>query len=139
MAHILLRYTPSYATFSAIDHIPIPRGEDHFTNLIFPSFKNIKDVGLETSDSEHEREQAADPVAEDLNQLEAEVDESLNSAFEETGLNSSDPWSTSGQGDVSFEDIFTNLEDLPGSYPDNMASESLSQLAKRKNAERMFA
>ncbi|XP_028052501.1 uncharacterized protein F44E2.3-like [Camellia sinensis] len=40
---------------------------------------------------------------------------------------------------MSFEDIFTNLRDLPYSYPDNMARESLSQMARQKNTERMAA
>lgn len=111
-AHILLRYAPSYATFSAADHIPVPRGEDHLTALIFPNFKSLKEIGLEASDSKHAEEQVADQITEDPDQLGTEVDEALNSAFEEAGLNLSDPPSTSGRGDV-FEDIFTNLGDLP--------------------------
>ena len=58
-AHILLRYAPSYTTFSAADHIPVPRGEDHLTALIFHSFKHMKEIGLEASDSEHAKEQVA--------------------------------------------------------------------------------
>lgn len=60
----------------------------------------------------------------------------LNLSFEEADLN---PPSTSGRTDVSFEDIFTNLGDLPGSYPDNMAGESITQMARRNNTERMAA
>ena len=100
---------PTYTTFSAADHIPISRGEDHLTALIFPSFKILRQIGLEASDSKHVEEQAAEPVAKDPNQLEAKVDKALNSAFEEARLNSFDLSSTSGQGDVSFKDIFTNL------------------------------
>ncbi|GMP76120.1 hypothetical protein CsSME_00032933 [Camellia sinensis var. sinensis] len=133
--HILLWYEPTYTTFSATDNIPILRGDNHLTALIFPSFKNLRQIGLETSDSEHREEQAAKPIAEDPGQLAAKVDEALNSAFEEVGLNSSDPPSTSGRGDASFEDIFTNLGDLPGAYSEGMAGESLTQLARKKNAE----
>ena len=37
-AHILLRYAPFYAMFLTADHIPVPRGEDHRTGIIFRSF-----------------------------------------------------------------------------------------------------
>ncbi|THF95462.1 hypothetical protein TEA_007724 [Camellia sinensis var. sinensis] len=49
--HVLLRYNPTYSTFSAADHIPIPRGEQHLTTLIFPNFKSLRDIGVEGSDS----------------------------------------------------------------------------------------
>ncbi|KAF5951137.1 hypothetical protein HYC85_009081 [Camellia sinensis] len=101
-AHILLRYEPTYSTFSAADNILIPKGEQ--------------------SDN-----------------LREEVDEALNLAFEEADLNPSNSPSTSGRVDVSFEDIFTDLGDLPGAYPENMAGESLTQMARRKNAARMSA
>ncbi|GMP92442.1 hypothetical protein CsSME_00042665 [Camellia sinensis var. sinensis] len=138
-AHILLRYEPTYATFSAADNISIPRAEQQFTALIFPSFKNLRHIGLEASDSEQAEEQVIEEVTEQPNQstLEAEVDEALNLAFEEAGLNQSDPPSTSGRGDASFEDIFTDLGDLPSAYTENMVGKSLTQLARRKNAERM--
>ncbi|GMQ09797.1 hypothetical protein CsSME_00053055 [Camellia sinensis var. sinensis] len=70
-------------------------------------------------------------------QSEAEVDEALKLAFEEVDLNSADPPSTSGRGDLPFEDVFNGLEDLPGTYPEDMAGLSLTQLAKKANAERM--
>ncbi|GMP47775.1 hypothetical protein CsSME_00015359 [Camellia sinensis var. sinensis] len=138
-AHILLRYEPTYATFSAADNILIPRGEEHLTTLIFPNLKNLRQIGLEASDSEQMEEQVAEAVTEEPNQSEAEVNEALNLAFEETRLNSSNPPYTSSRGDVSFEDIFTDLGDLPSAYPENMAGESLTQLARRKNAEKMVA
>ncbi|GMP71664.1 hypothetical protein CsSME_00029985 [Camellia sinensis var. sinensis] len=40
---------------------------------------------------------------------------------------------------MSFKDIFTDLGDLPGSYPNSRASESLTQIARQKNTERMAA
>ncbi|XP_028072598.1 uncharacterized protein LOC114274822 isoform X1 [Camellia sinensis] len=138
-AHILLRYEPTYAPFSAADNIPIPRGEEHLTTLIFPNLKNLRQTGLEAFDSEQVEEQVAEAVTEEPNQSEAEVNEAINLAFEETRLNSSNPPSTSGRGDVSFEDIFTDLGDLPSAYPENMAGESLTQLARRKNAKKMVA
>ncbi|XP_028100385.1 myosin-8-like [Camellia sinensis] len=101
-----------------------------------------KQIGLEASDSEQAEEPVAEEVAEQPSQsaLEAEeVDEALNLAFEEAGLNPSNLPSTSGRGDVTFGDIFTDLGDLPGLYPENMVGESLMQLERRKNAERMAA
>ncbi|XP_028096243.1 receptor-like kinase TMK4 [Camellia sinensis] len=71
--------------------------------------------------------------------LGEEVDVALNLTFEEAGLNPSNPPSTSGRVDISFEDIFTNLGDLPGAYPENMAGEALTQMARKKNAERLAA
>ncbi|GMP73308.1 hypothetical protein CsSME_00031097 [Camellia sinensis var. sinensis] len=124
-AHILLRYKPTYTTFSAADNISI-------------LFKILRQIGLETSDSEHVEEQTVEPIAEGLDQLAAEVDEAINSAFEEAGLNLFDPPSTSGRGDA-FKDIFTNLGDLPGDYSEGMAQESLTQMARKRNAERMAA
>ena len=50
-AHILLRYEPTYITFSAADNIPIPSGDQQLAALIFPSFKSLRQVGLEASDS----------------------------------------------------------------------------------------
>ncbi|XP_028087301.1 uncharacterized protein LOC114288003 [Camellia sinensis] len=121
-----------------VDNILIARGDSHLTALIFPSFKNLRQIGLETSDFEHVEEQEAEPIVEDPDRLVAEVDEAVNSAFEEAGLNSSDPPSTSGQGDA-FGDIFTNLGDLPGDYSEDMAKENLTQMARRKNTECMAA
>ncbi|XP_028072599.1 uncharacterized protein LOC114274822 isoform X2 [Camellia sinensis] len=86
-AHILLRYKPTYATFSAADNILISRGEEHLTTLIFPNLKNLRQIGLEASDSEQVEEQVAEAVTEEPNQSETKVDEALNLAFEETGLN----------------------------------------------------
>ena len=53
---------------------------------------------MEASDSEQAEEPITEEVAEQPNQstLEAEVDEALNLAFEEAGLNQSNPPSTSG-------------------------------------------
>ncbi|GMP83226.1 hypothetical protein CsSME_00037215 [Camellia sinensis var. sinensis] len=138
VAHILLRYEPTYTTFSAADNIPILRGDNHLTTLIFPSFKNLRQIGLETSDSEHVEKQADEPIAEDPDRLAAKVDEVINSAFEEAKLNSSDPPSTLGRGDT-FEDIFTNLGDLPGTYSKGMAEKNLTEMARKRNAERMAA
>ncbi|XP_028120753.1 caldesmon-like [Camellia sinensis] len=137
VAHILLRYKPTYTTFSAAENIPVPRGEEFLTALILTNFKNLRQVGLDRSDSE--QAEVAEEVAEESNQSEAEVDEALKLVFEEAGLNSSNPPSTSGRGDVSFDDIFTGLEDLFGAYPEDMAGLSLTQLAKKKNAARMAA
>ncbi|XP_028106712.1 uncharacterized protein LOC114305785 [Camellia sinensis] len=77
-------------------------------------------------------------VAE-VDEAEAEIDEALKLAIEEAGFNSDNPLSTSGRGDLPFNDIFTGLEDLPGAYPEEMAGLNLTQLAKKKNAERMAA
>ncbi|XP_028058963.1 uncharacterized protein LOC114262766 [Camellia sinensis] len=139
-AHILLRYEPTYAIFSAANNIPISRGKQQLMTFIFPNFKNLRQIGLKASDLQQVEDQVAEEVVKQPNQpiLEAEeVDEALNLAFEEADLNRSNPPSTSGRGDVSFEDIFTDLGDLPGTYPENMAGELLTQLARRKNAERM--
>ncbi|GMP56021.1 hypothetical protein CsSME_00020647 [Camellia sinensis var. sinensis] len=51
-AHILLRYEPTYTTFSTANNIPIPRSKEHLTALVFPSFKNLRQIGFEASDSE---------------------------------------------------------------------------------------
>ncbi|CAL5324424.1 unnamed protein product [Camellia sinensis] len=120
-AHILLRYEPTYITFSEADNIPIAQGDNQLAALIFPSFKNLRQISLESSDSEHAEEQVAELIAEDSDRSAAKVDEVINLAFEEAGLNYSDPSSTSGRGDA-FEDIFLNLETFP-----------------KRNAERMTA
>ena len=89
-AHILLRYEPTYTTFSATDNISIPIGEQHHTTLIFPSFKSLRQIGLETSDLKQDLEPEVKVVAESTREFitEAEeVDEALKSAFETAGLN----------------------------------------------------
>ncbi|GMP41767.1 hypothetical protein CsSME_00011742 [Camellia sinensis var. sinensis] len=129
-AHILLRYEPTYTTFSAAENILIPRGEQHLTALIFLSFKGLRQIGFEASDSEPTNEQAAEGVTEQPNQpsldksngLE-EVDAALNLAFEEASLNHP---STYSRANASFEDIYIDLKDLPGSYPDSMAGQLLT-------------
>ncbi|GMP49010.1 hypothetical protein CsSME_00016152 [Camellia sinensis var. sinensis] len=136
--HILLRYEPTYTTFSAADNISIARGDNRLTALIFPSFKNLRQIGLESPDSKHMEEQVAEPIAEDPDRLAAEVDKAINSAFEEAGLNSSDPPSITGRGDA-FEDIFTNLGDLPSDFFEDMVGKNLTQMARKRNAERMAA
>ncbi|GMP95012.1 hypothetical protein CsSME_00044235 [Camellia sinensis var. sinensis] len=135
VAHVLLRYDPTYMTFSAAENIPVSKGEEFLTALILTDFNNLRQVGLEGSDSERLE---VNEVAES-DQSETEVDEALQLAFEEAGLNSADPPSTSDQEDLPLDDIFRGLEDLPGAYPEYMAGLSLTQLAKKANAERMAA
>ncbi|GMP49963.1 hypothetical protein CsSME_00016765 [Camellia sinensis var. sinensis] len=135
VAHVLLRSKPTYSTFSAAENIPISKGEEFFTALILTDFQNLRQVGYEGSDSE--RAEVAEVAESD--QSEAEVEEALKLAFEEAGLNSADPPSTSGQGDLPFDNVFNSLEDLPDAYPEDMAGLSLTQLAKKRNAERMAA
>lgn len=132
-AHVLLRYQPTYTTFSAAENIPIPMGEEFLMSLILTDFKNLRQVGFKGSDSE--RAEVAEVV--ESGQSEVEVDEALKLAFEEAGLNLANPPSTSGRGDLPFDDIFIGLEDLSGAYPKDMARLSLTQLAKKKNTERM--
>ncbi|XP_028119848.1 uncharacterized protein LOC114317313 [Camellia sinensis] len=132
-AHALLRYDPTYTTFSGAENILVPKGEEFLTALILTDFKNLRQVGLEGSNSE--RPKVAE-VAE-FDQSETEVDEALQLAFEEAGLNSVDPPSTLGREDLPLNDIFHGLEDLPSAYPEDIAGLSLTQLAKKANAERM--
>ncbi|GMP32323.1 hypothetical protein CsSME_00006132 [Camellia sinensis var. sinensis] len=134
-AHVLLRYDPTYTTFSASENIPIPEGKEFLTALILTDFKNLRQIGCEGSDSE--RPEVADSAESD--QSETEVDEALKLAFEEAGLNSADPPSTSGREDRALDDIFHGLEDLPGAFPEDMAGLSLTKLAKKANAERLAA
>ncbi|GMP76093.1 hypothetical protein CsSME_00032915 [Camellia sinensis var. sinensis] len=134
-AHVLLRYDPTYTTFSGAENILVPKGEEFLTALILTDFKNLRQVGLEGSNSE--RPKVAE-VAE-FDQSETEVDEALQLAFEEAGLNSVDPPSTLGREDLPLNDIFHGLEDLPSAYPEDIAGLSLTQLAKKANAERMTA
>ncbi|GMP93610.1 hypothetical protein CsSME_00043366 [Camellia sinensis var. sinensis] len=112
VAHVLLHYEPTFTTFSAAENIPVPKDEEFLTALILTDFKNLR-------------------------QSETKVDEALKLAFEEAGLNSVDPLSTSGREDLPLDDIFYGLEDLPSAYPEDMAGLSLTQLAKMANAERM--
>ncbi|XP_028065925.1 putative proline-rich receptor-like protein kinase PERK6 [Camellia sinensis] len=133
-AHILLKYELTYTTFSAAENILIPRGEEFPTALILTNFRNLRQIGVEGSDSKR----AEVEVAEESVQSEAEVDEALKVAFEEASLNSANSLSTLGRGEV-YDDIFIGLEDLPGAYPEDMARLSLTQLTKKANTERMTA
>lgn len=140
-AHILLQYEPTYTTFLAAEGIPIPSDDQQLSTLIFPSFKSLRQIDLEDSNSKAEAEPVVEVVAEPTREVaeEAEeVDEAIRLAFEAAGLNQPSP-STSGRAEFSSEDIFANLGDLPGDIFDAMARESLTQMARRKNAERMAA
>ncbi|GMP99884.1 hypothetical protein CsSME_00047193 [Camellia sinensis var. sinensis] len=123
-AHVLLRYKPTYTTFSTAENIPVPKGEEFLTALILTDFKNLRQV------------EVVEVVESDQSETE---EEALQLAFEEAGLNSADPPSTSSRDDLPPDDIFHGLEDLPGTYPEDMAGLSLIQLAKKANAERMAA
>ncbi|XP_028051955.1 uncharacterized protein LOC114256485 [Camellia sinensis] len=124
-AHILLRYEPTYTTFLAAENIPVPEGEDSLIALILSDFKNLRQVGFEGSDSERG---VANITESD--QYETEFDEVMNSA---------DPPSTSGRGDLSLDGIFHCLEDLPAAGPEDMARLSLTKLARKANAKRFAA
>ncbi|THF99126.1 hypothetical protein TEA_027873 [Camellia sinensis var. sinensis] len=87
--------------------------------------KSRRQIGLESSDSEHPEEQVAELIVEDSDRSAVEVDEAINSAFEEVGLNYFDPPSTSGREDA-FKDFFSNLGDLLGDYSEDMAGENLT-------------
>ncbi|KAF5933049.1 hypothetical protein HYC85_029220 [Camellia sinensis] len=109
-AYILLRYEPTYTTFSAADNIPIPSGDQQLAALIFPSFKSLRQVGLKASNSGQDVEPVVEVVAEpdrEFAEEAEEVDEALNSAFEAARR--------------------------------SMAGESPTQMARKKNAERMAA
>ncbi|GMQ10089.1 hypothetical protein CsSME_00053230 [Camellia sinensis var. sinensis] len=108
-----------------LDRIPRRRGEPR---------NDLKKVLISTDDARPEIAEAAES-----DQSETEVDEALKLAFEEAGLNSADPPSTSGREDRLLDDIFHGLEDLPGALPEDMAGLSLTKLAKKANAERMAA
>lgn len=124
-AYILLRYEPTYTTFSAAKNIPIPEGEDSLIALILSDLKNLRQVGFEGSDSERD---VANVTESD--QSETESNEVLNSA---------DPPSTSGRGDLSLDSVFHSLEDLPALGLEDMAGSSLTKLARKANAERLAA
>ncbi|XP_028064078.1 uncharacterized protein LOC114267254 [Camellia sinensis] len=79
--------------FSIPDDVHLSLLADSTTDMMREDENTI--IGLESSDSEHVEEQVAEPIAKDLDRLAAEVDEAINSAFEEARLNSSDPPSTS--------------------------------------------
>ncbi|XP_028072755.1 uncharacterized protein LOC114274969 [Camellia sinensis] len=105
-AHILLRYETTYITFSAAENILIPSDEQRFTALVFPRFKNLRQIGFEASDLEQDIEPAVEVIAEPTKEfaVEAEkVDEALNSAFEAAGLNQSNSPSISGRGNFLSE------------------------------------
>lgn len=44
IAHILLKYDPSYATFAIADHVPIPQGERKLIALLFKSCVSQGDI-----------------------------------------------------------------------------------------------
>ncbi|KAF5933540.1 hypothetical protein HYC85_029711 [Camellia sinensis] len=106
-AHILLRYEPTYTTFSAAENIPVPEGEDSIIALILSDFKNLRQISPK---------------------IESNV-----------VLNSADPPSASGRGDLSLDSIFHSLEDIFAVNPENMAGLSLTKLARKVNAERLAA
>ena len=93
-------------------------------------FRNLRQIGCKESDSE--RPEIAE--AAESGQSETEVDEALKLAFEEAGLNSADPPSTSGREDRLLDDIFHGLEDLLVAFLEDMAGVSLTKLAKKANA-----
>ncbi|GMP33710.1 hypothetical protein CsSME_00006910 [Camellia sinensis var. sinensis] len=106
-----------------LDRIPRQRGEPR---------NDLKKVLISTDDARLEVAEAAKS-----DQSKTEVDEALKLAFEEAGLNSADPPSTSGREDRPLDDIFHSQEDLPGMFLEDMAGLSLTKLAKKENAERM--
>ena len=120
-AHILLRYEPTYTTFSAADGIPIPSGDQHLSALLFPSFKSLRQIGLE---AEPVVEVVAEPTKEVAKEAE-ELNEAICLAFEAAGLNQLAP-STSGWAEFSSRDIFANLGDLFGNFFEGMVGESLT-------------
>ncbi|GMP81736.1 hypothetical protein CsSME_00036349 [Camellia sinensis var. sinensis] len=65
-AYILLRYDPTYSTFSVADNIPMPAHEWQLTALMFPGYKNLRDIGIEGFDAS---EEIGEEVGEDA-QLE---------------------------------------------------------------------
>ncbi|GMQ09922.1 hypothetical protein CsSME_00053128 [Camellia sinensis var. sinensis] len=103
-----------------LDGIPRRRGEPG---------NDLKKVLTSTNDAKFE----AIAEATKSNQSETEVDEALKLAFEEAGLNSADPPSTSGREDRLLDDIFHGLEDLPVTFPDDMDGLSLTKVAKKAN------
>ena len=74
-AHILLRYEPTYTTFSAADGIPIPSGDQHISALLFPSFKSLRQIGLEDSDLVEDAESVVEEVADPTREVTEEVEE----------------------------------------------------------------
>ena len=54
-------------------------------------------------------------------------------------MNSADPTSTSGRGDLSFDGVVHGLESIPAADPEDMAGLSLTKLARKANAERLAA
>ncbi|KAF5933541.1 hypothetical protein HYC85_029712 [Camellia sinensis] len=140
-AHILLRYEPTYTTFSTADGIPIPSGNQHLSTFLFPIFKSLRQIGLEDSDSGQDVEPVVEVVAEPTREVPKkaeEVDEAIRSAFEVAGFNQPSP-STSGRAEFSSGDIFANLGDLPDNFSEGMAGESLTHMSRKKNTERMVA
>lgn len=101
-ANVLLRYEPTYMTFSTVENIPIPIGENFLVARILTDFKNLRQVSCEESDSE--QPEVAEAVESD--EAETEVDEAFQLAFEEAGLNSTDNPFTSGREDRPLDDIF---------------------------------
>ncbi|XP_028110661.1 stress response protein nst1-like [Camellia sinensis] len=108
--------------------------------LVFPSFKALRQIGLEASDSEQDLKPVVEAVAESTKVFAAEVeevDEALKSAFAAAGLNQPNSPSTSGRAEFFFGYIFTNLGDLPSTFSEGMAGENLTHMARKRNAKRM--
>lgn len=59
-AHILLKYEPTYTTFSTAENIPIPRGEEFPMALILTNFRNLHQISLEGSKSERAEVEVAE-------------------------------------------------------------------------------
>ena len=82
-------------------------------------------------------EVVAEPTREVTEEAD-EDDEAIRPAFEAAGLNQPSP-STSSRAEFSSGDIFANLGDLLGNFFEGMAGKNLTQMARKKNAERMAA
>ncbi|XP_028056221.1 uncharacterized protein LOC114260333 [Camellia sinensis] len=59
-ARILLQYEPTYTTFSTAENILIPRGEEFPTALILTNFRNLRQIGVERSDSKRAEVEVAE-------------------------------------------------------------------------------
>ena len=115
--HILLRYDPTYSTFSALDHIPVLRVEHQLMALIFTNFKSLRDIGLEGSDVEetgpkgHLEEESLD--AKDARQRgcseEQELNREIELAFEQLNSEGDNQPYTFGRVTIVSpeDDIFT--------------------------------
>ena len=92
-ANVLLRYEPTYTTFSAAENIPVSEGEDSLIALILSDFKNLRQGGFQGADSERG---VANVTESDQSETESD-----------TVLNSADPPSASGQGDLLLDSVLT--------------------------------